>query len=412
MEKIYVEENQKKKKNTRLGISVGLSFAVAFVAIVSILFVGTSGTTYSLDDVTTLPVTLTTIAPTQQVIDASGTFDVKPYSAEGVSNPIYCVESAQGYEPGITLTRVKKNGGDYVIEDAGFIYLLTKISNMSVKAADVQVTNGTVSDADKVKFVNSWLRQTAIWSYLGRTGATGSKDIYGPSNASALYAVKELHAGDIGNAVNYLQPTDSTKSFYELVGLNKIVDDAYGYRNSSTLLTIGLTKASDKFTMTKGYLKSDKINVKYDNTGLISDHADTYSITLSNAPSGTKVYGINSSGKEELIKDLKNISYSKYKQLYLYVPASGVKGTVKFSMGISGNFEVYTGYYYENGNAQRVTTVDKVRMVRNSGEDFTLTKAPDTASNASRIMYIIGMVVLLSGLGILYVNIKNQKQYQ
>lgn len=412
MEKIYVEENQKKNKNTRLGISVGLSFAVAFAAIVSILFVSMSGTTYSLDDVTTLPATITTVAPTHEIADEDGLFRVHPYSAQGISNPIYCVESNVDYEANITLSRVKKSGGgEYVIEDVGFIYLLTKIANLSVNASDIN-SSTTISDADKVKYVNAWLKQTAIWSYLGRIGAANSSPSYSADKAATLYALDSLNVTETGSLVANLTTTDSTKSFYELVGLKDIVDTAYNNRKNTTYLSVGLTKASDKFTVTKGYLKSDKIIVKYDNTGVISGKSDTYSLTLSNAPKGTKVYGINSSGKEELIKDLKNVSYSKYKSLYLYVPTSEVKGTVKFSVGITGKFEVYTGYYYENGTAQRVTTVDKVAMSRNAGEDFTITKAPDTASNASRIMYIVGMVVLLSGLGILYVNIKNQKQYQ
>ncbi len=84
MEKIYVEENKKKKMNTRLGISVGLSFAVAFAAIVSILFVSMSGTTYSLDDVTTLPATIKTLAPTNMIKETTNSdpqFIVHPYSA-------------------------------------------------------------------------------------------------------------------------------------------------------------------------------------------------------------------------------------------------------------------------------------------------------------------------------------------
>ena len=412
MEKIYVEENQKKNKNTRLTVSVGLSFAVAFAAIVSILFVSMSGTTYSLDDVTTLPTTITTNEPGAQ-IQAGENFVVKEYSAQGVTNPIYCVESAKGFEYPQTLSRVKKSGGgEYVIEDVGFIYLLTKLANLSVDASDINSTVD-ISNDKKARYVEAWLNQTAIWSYLGRIGAENSKEDYSAANAAALYAVDSLNVSDAAdNITTTLTTTDSTKSFYELVGLKTIVDAAYTYHPKTTYLNVGLTKASDKFTVTKGYLKSDRINVKYDNTGVISDQSDTYSLTLSNAPKGTKVYGINSSGKEELIKDLKNVSYSKYKSLYLYVPTSEVKGTVKFSVGITGKFEVYTGYYYENGTAQRVTTVDKVAMSRNAGEDFTITKAPDTASNASRIMYIVGMVVLLSGLGILYVNIKNQKQYQ
>ena len=196
--------------------------------------------------------------------------------------------------------------------------------------------------------------------------------------------------------------------------MNTILDKAILSHNSGNVLNVSVSGNGNKFTYANDRLKSDKITVKIGTSGLISDFSDNYTIKLGNAPKGTQVYGINASGKEELIKDLDNVSYSKYQQLYLYVPAKEVKGKVDFTLSVQANFEVYTGYYYEptSGTAQRVTTVDKFSHAKVAGMPFNITKAPDTGTDASSIMYIIGMVVLLSGLGILYVNIKNQKQYQ
>ncbi len=420
MEKIYIEENQKKKKNNHLSVSVGLSFGVAFIAIVSILFVSMSGTTYSLPTVDTLPTKITTLAPTHVIKPTAPAasmgienFSVEPYSAQGISHPVYCVESAMGYTPA-ELSR------DGEITDEGFIYLLTKIENLDVGTV---TPSGSVTADQAKSFVKSWLGQTAIWMYLGSTGAANSKsvfdgddeppvpNIYIDSNINALTNINALQVNDAD--LNTLGNITSSTSFYKQTGLDAILTKAIQNHNKSDVLNATITKSSDKFVLTSNnYLKSDKVTVKIGTSGLISDIDDNYSIVLNNVPTGTKVYGINANGKEEEIKDLTKVSYSKYQQFYLYVPADKVTGTVNFTASIKAAFEVYTGYFYKAAGAQRVTTVDKVAKMKNPGVPFTITRTPDTASNASSIMYIVGMIVLLSGLGILYVNIKNQKQYQ
>lgn len=432
MEKIYIEENQRKQKNYRLSVSVGMSFAVAFIAIVSILFISLSGTTYSSPDVATLPKTITTLQPTAKLVPTAptaaysiGLFTVEPYSAQGISTPVYCVESAVNYRTA-TLNRVTSP-----IDDEGFIYLLTKIETMNIDMNKVAFSgndvNGSALTADAAKkYLKSWIGQTAIWMYLGSTGAPNSKTTYGDSANTQVYVA--ANRNDLYN-INTLKIRNMTQdefgtigvstsglSFYKDTGMNEIVNAAISYHGQEDVLTVGLSKASDKFVTSGKYLKSDKITVRLGATGNISDVSDTYAIKLSNAPAGSKVYGINKSGKEEEIKDLSKVSFNTYNQFYVYIPFKKVdkKETINFTVEITGNFEVYTGYYYETSEvpAQRVTTVDKVSVAKNKGVSFSVALAPDTGVDASSIMYIVGMVVLLSGLGILYVNIKNQKQYQ
>ena len=424
MEKIYIEENQRKQKNNRLSVSVGLSFAVAFIAIVSILFVSLSGTTYSLPSVNTLPATITAQQPTIKLIPTAPLstnpayqireFDVEPYSAQGITTPVYCVESAVNYST-VTLNKAKTP-----IDDEGFIYLLTKIETMNVDTSKLSYTG--VNEADAKKYVKNWIGQTAIWMYLGSIGAPNSKtrpgsttQIYVASNVTDLYAIKTLDVQTITlDPVGTISSTGT--SFFKDNGMDTVLTNAISFHGKEDVLTVGLSKASDKFIVSGKYLKSDKITVKLGATGNISEVSNTYAIKLSNAPTGTKVYGINKSGKEEEIKDLSKVDYNTYSQFYVYVPFKKVekKETINFTVQITGDFEVYTGYYYEpsSGTAQRVTTVDKFSYSKNKGVPFTVVLAPNTGVNASSIMYIVGMVVLLSGLGILYVNIKNQKQYQ
>lgn len=417
MEKIYIEENQKQKMSAKLTASVGLSFVVAFVAIVSILFISMGGTTYSLDP-DDLPDTITTNdAQTALIPTASNAedFETNPYSTTigGATKTIYCVESAIGYES----TTLNKGGS---ISDEGFIYLLTSIANLNVGSV---TPSGSVSAEDAQKYIKSWLGQTAIWMYLGAINAPNSKDVYGgegepntkdvyvPGNKSILYGVNSIKVTQRMSEIGTI--TTSSGSFYSNSGLNAILDRAISAHGSSTVLSLDVSVDNPtSFVLKNDYLKSDKIKVKLGSSGLISDVVDDYKIQLDNAPEGTKVYGVTTSGTEEQITNLNKVSYNKYQNLYVYVPANKVKQKVEFSLEVFGSFNVYTGSYYTATGAQKVTTIDLTTKTKNDGVDFSITPAPDTGTDASSIIYIIGMVVLLSGLGILYVNIKNQKQYQ
>ncbi len=435
MEKIYIEENQ--KKNNKLSVSVGLSFAVAFIAIVSILFVSMSGVTYSIDNVDSLPATITTETAGMELMPnelspsfASGDYDessfaVHTYSAQinGASKPVYCVESAIAYKTA-TLNKGKR------IEDEGFIYLLTKLEALNITANDLTIderTAGSLPAATAVEYAKYWITQTAIWMYLGVNNEPNSitlpgdsTQVYTAGHKNDLYSLKSFQ---VGRTTSLGTVGAKTNSLYKDFGVNTILDTAIRFHGRQDVLDIGASKASDKFTLVNNdtFLKSDKITINLSTEGITAAAASTYKIKLTGAPEGTKVYGVNNAqgdannGNEELITNLNAVDYSKYQQLYVYVPADKVTQNVEFTLEVDGDFEVITGYYYEPGtagSAQRVTHIGKYSYTKNTGVDFSLSPAPDTGTDASSILYIIGMIVLLSGLGILYVNIKNQKQYQ
>ena len=436
MEKIYIEENQ--KKNNKLSVSVGLSFAVAFIAIVSILFISMSGVTYSIDNVDSLPATITTEAAGMELMPTSpsfgsGNYDetsymVHTYSAQinGSSKPVYCVESAIAYKAA-SLNKGKR------IEDEGFIYLLTKLDALQIDTSKIafrNATSGTLSQEDAIKYTRYWLTQTAIWMYLGVNNEPNSitlpgdsTQVYTAGHKNDLYSIMELQVGRAPSASGYVSVVSGGVSLYKDLGVDTILDTAIRFHGRQDVLDIGASKTSDKFTLVNNdtFLKSDKITINLSTEGITAAAASTYKIKLTGAPEGTKVYGVNNAqgdannGNEELITNLNAVDYSKYQQLYVYVPADKVTQKVEFTLEVDGDFEVITGYYYEPGtagSAQRVTHIGKYSYTKNTGVDFSLSPAPDTGTDASSILYIIGMIVLLSGLGILYVNIKNQKQYQ
>ncbi len=422
MEKIYIEEKQKNNKKLHLSVSVGLSFAVAFVAMFSILFISLSGTSYAAPNMSaTLPTTFTTGEDEyfigSETPSGSVAYSVPIFTAQNVDTPIFCVESLIEFA---TNTKYVREGE---IKDEGFIYLLTKLEALNVKDSDISenssnpyvTTNNPYSKADVVK---TWIEQTAIWAYLGRTQG------YNPSRTRDDYkasGVVTTLAG-INKIIFQYSPTQETlgelyingSTFYNKYGVADIVNTAISYYNTTTLLTVSAKKNGTAFTETNGYMKSSKIDVTISTTGGIAQASNTYKISLGNAPAGTKLYGLNGN-KEEEITNLNAVDYTKYKSFYIYVPKNKITETITFSVTVNGSFDVYTGYYYKPDNAaagQHVITVDTVEKSKPANLEFTLAPAPDTGVNISKLMYIVGMIVLLSGLGILYVNIKNQKQYQ
>lgn len=421
MEKIYIEEKQKNNKKLHLSISVGLSFAVAFVAMFSILFISLSGTSYAAPSVTTLPTSFTTKTTEFAVVDYNGDdgyYDTPIFTAENVDSPVFCVESAREFANNTLYTR------DGEINDEGFIYLLSKLSALDVKDADIVAgsTLDTSIGLSKSQIVKSWIKQTAIWAYLGRAGgiySSTASDIYknaGVVNDLASKASVKFYAEDASIDPVILSIADSSK-IYAKYGVANIINTALSYKFSTTVLTVKATKASGNFGEPEGgYMKSPEVTVNVNATGGITTNPTTYSVSLGNAPEGTKVKGVKSNGQEVELSasDLNAVSISAYQGLYVYVPANKVTETVTFSLTIKANFKVYTGYYYktQNSNDQRIITIDLVDKPKSSSVEFTLTPTPDTGVNVSKLMYIVGMIVLLSGLGILYVNIKNQKQYQ
>ena len=421
MEKIYVEENQKNNKKMHLSVSVGLSFAVAFIAMVSILFVSLSGTTFAAPDVSTLPSEFTTSEGDVFISPVDGAqYGVAVLGAQNVDTPIFCVEADLEFSQS---TAYKRDGE---IKDEGFIYLLTRLESLNVPESDVTDVDGTnypfgnfgYSRSDLVKV---WLKQTAIWAYIGRSGSDPAHSGSTYSNANVVNSLSNITTLQVraeGSVQGMIKLADSSK-LYKKYNIDQIVNTALTYYNKTSVLNLSVKKTSDDFEKTGNYMKSNAINVTMGVTGGIATNEDTYSITLNGAPNGTKVYGVNASNKEvDITNNLSSVSYSQYKKLYVAVPTSAIEENLNFGLTVKGKFEVYTGYYYKpveqqpSGFGQRIITVDKLSKGKQATVEFSIVKAPDTGLDVSKIMYIVGMIVLLSGLGILYVNIKNQKQYQ
>ena len=430
MEKIYVDQEQQQRKQKRnrkfnsLNISLGLSFAVAFVAIASILFVSLSGTSYAVDDQETLPKDLTTMdhlgTDILTAVPTTGTHGVTVYHAKDASDNqylVYCLESNIHYVANADLSWSKD------IEDYGLIYLTSKLNNITVSTSDFGGISAT--DAEKIKY---WITQTAIWSYLGKAQANPTIDAPEFINGSAYEAaknVKSLNYQNDGATPGGSIATSNTEPFFTKYNVVAIIDKALDYHKKGIdPLVLKINKAGGNFSLAEGdkYLRSPKLTVSYTpaEDGL-SSVKDNYSLSLVGAPEGSYIEGINKATKKAVklsADDLKNLKLSEYTEFYVVVPKDKItEANKKFVVNTDGNFEVLTGYYYsgeKNGTAaQTITTLKKITVSRNDTTQLQVTYAPDvpnTAVSVSQSIYLIGLIVLLSGLGILYVNVKKQQK--
>ena len=80
---------------------------------------------------------------------------------------------------------------------------------------------------------------------------------------------------------------------------------------------------------------------------------------------------------------------------------------------VIGSFTTYEGNYYVAAGAQTISSVDTVTNNKDVGSEFTIDYTPDipdTGISAAQTVYFIGLIVLLSGVGIIYANVKPTEQ--
>lgn len=409
MEKIYeTKTNPKKKAFTGKNVTIGLTLGVALIAIISVLALSVSRNSYALDEVTSsLPTEVTTELAGEKIIGEQSLIELFPYRDKTSEKRLYCLESGVAFQENTLM--IKENS----ITDKGLIYLSARVEKIKVSASDFEgITE------DQAKAIETWTKQNAFWYYLAAINAEGSDPEYN-AKMEAVKNEKQVHTASIFNAF----PAGNTTAFFDKYGINSIIARALQLHNSSDpILDIYFNKATNTWTKTDAGYKSGKITILFRGAEGFTDLVEapkTFDLSINGAPNGTKVIAINktTNKEEDVTSKLKGLSSSTYSDFYLVVPVGSVEKNKNYNMtlGATGIFKKYGGYYYvakdSSIKAQRVTTIGIDTEVKSSGTDLALTITEDTALDVSQSIYFIGLIVLLSGLGILYANVKKQKEY-
>ncbi len=423
MEKIYIENNKQNNKNFLHSKSVLGTFALAIIAVIAIVIVGVNQTSYAIPEVSNkLPDTFVTAA-----IDLNKTVNtyepshpVNPYTTteEYGSLKLFCMQPYLDFAGGITYKKGDK------ISDSGLLYLLAYLS--SDKFDDLF---NDYNDNEKLRTsIKNWTSQMSIWMYLNDSRVT-------PDSVIKNYAFKEGIVDKITNAkLLTVNGDDSCKytdvyttSFgYSVSGecvsvstgnltdtfyvkfVKDRVDEAVTHRGESTENVLKINKASDNFSVTSDekYYQTSQISV----TASTSGNFNGYSVELESAPEGSFI--VNENGNKLNENELTNMS--KDSKFYIRVPVDKVnEKNKKIEISVTGSFTTLEGnYYISQDSAKEYQTVAAVKTVTSdvqTGAEFILNytpEVPDTGLSTAQTVYFIGLIVLLSGIGIIYANVK------
>ena len=322
-----------------------------------------------------------------------------PFYAEDSTGTyqLYCSDRNNGNFTGAyTLTKDKRL-------DYGFTHILVKQDSIYTNDTytrkfqnnQAPVAADSSFNAISKEMVNTWITQMAIWGYQGSISSSELNN--------GLLAYKAF-SGD--RTLEYELFSDAAFTS----GLSaKALWDTYVVSEINGAKELNAKSPYDA-TMT---MKVDGEWAKIDGTnnvksGLISTsissgNTGTYSLTFDNAPQGTKVY--TEDGKE--VTDLKSIPVSS--KIYLVVPKSDKKEDYKFSVNASSTLTYDAAYQYVDKVGGHQPSILVGPESKDLSASIEMTLAPDTALSVSNSIYFLGFLILISGVFVIYANVKTKE---
>ena len=177
--------------------------------------------------------------------------------------------------------------------------------------------------------------------------------------------------------------------------IKKLVDAAL---NAQGAKNFSLVKASDDLTLNGDWYWSSEFAVQ----STTWDDLETYDISVGGID-GAKVVDVDGN-------DMQTTGVSKDKKFKVLIPKSSVNSNSQtLSVVARGKFNGLDGSYYVatiDGEHQKVVGVSGKVVYVDADASIEVVGAPDTAKNAIQILYFIGLIILLSGVGIIYANTK------
>ena len=272
----------------------------------------------------------------------------------------------------------------YLLED-GFSEVLEQGSNPGTETAQPRGKD----------MVNLWITQAAIWNLQNSISSTEL------NNDPIRYTLSNIGYYKLTSGSGTLSSATLWKKVVDLVNSATNAKDP----NTATLSVEGNTN----WTKSDNILKTDLLTMASS-----SDLANifNYSLSLENAPEGTKIYKEDGT---DITNNLNNIDGNT--KIYVVVDRSKIDSKKEYVFKL--NAKAVAGYdaayqYVDNikqcNNEACQPSVLVGPEVREMSNSVELKITPDTASSISNTIYYIGFIILLSGVGIIYANIRPRKQ--
>jgi len=229
--------------------------------------------------------------------------------------------------------------------------------------------------------------QAAVWTYLQKTDTTFQSSYTGTTT------------------YDNVATTDTTNGPV----IKTLVD--YGLNNStavSPVINFSMSDSDFELSADGNYMVSKNITV----SGTPADNLSGITLALDSAPDGTIITEI-SNGNENDITDLSTHTFSNGAIIKIKVPKDKLDANNKsFNLTATATFkDMLTGHEYTTGDSQyqNVVIVTKENKTATVTQNFNVSykvSVPNTGKNSSLALYIIGLIVLLSGIGVIYANVK------
>ena len=394
MEKIYMHDNQRQKvrRARKRGSSV-TAVLVAVVAVAALIAVGFGQISFAIpEEGVTLGnefISKTPDASTMIYGETSG-FGVNELLTSD-NKHVFCIERDINYYGDLKYVKSER------VLDSGLLYLMSNIyPNKKIMDGDTELPVG----------VQVWLSQSAVWIYVAINGYENNTQMTDDVMEKILLE-NQLYDKDM-NVVAKIDDDDKAAGYSSLMekyGIFKLLQDAQklGTAPSNSL---NVTKKSEGVSMTSDgkFYQTDYIEV----VGTVLSESigsfNGYELKTKNAPEGTMI--IDKDGNE--IKDVTNLAPGT--KFAFKIPVDKVtEENKKIEVNVLGSFDSYAADIYVADTSQTVTSVSKVNNNLSVPLDVDLNytpTVPDTALDNSATLYIIGLILLLSGLGIFYTSAK------
>ena len=391
MEKIYMHDNQNKKvrRARKRGSSV-TTVLVAIVAVAALIVVGFGQISFAIpEEGVTLGNEFTSATPDANTIvyGQNSKFGVNSLLTDKGQH-VFCIERDVDYKGDLKYVKSER------VLDSGLLYIMSNVyPNKKIMDGENELPVG----------VQVWLSQSAVWIYAATSGYKNNTEMTKEVVEGILYET-ELYGKD-GTVLISLSEDEEYQSLYDKYGLLELLIEAkkLGTAPSNSL---DVTKKSEGVSMTSDgkYYQTGFVDV----VGTVLSESigsfNGFELKLNKAPEGTMV--VDKDGKE--ITDLTNLEPGT--KFAFKVPVDKVKEeNKKMEVSVLGSFDSYAADIYVAEGSQTVTSVSKINNNLSVPLDLELNYAPtvpNTALNNSATLYIIGLILLLSGLGIFYTSAK------
>ena len=295
---------------------------------------------------------------------------------------VFCINRTVQYVPGATYqkqTETVPYAITYIIAHAEEYY--KAIGTYSINC-NTSLYKCTSPASEQAQMEQSWFTQVAIWKYQNNNEFVNI-------SISDSDIIEDTHA--------YLYSSRAAVLWREA---DKLVAAAKKATDPGTVTNLAFSYDG------KNELDKNNKTVKTSIISLQTNGVSSYSVNLASAPAGTKIY--SQDGKE--ITDLNNVTVTRF---YLVMPIDNVDNyTYDFNITAKATgYTYYKGYKYTSGANQPLVLVTKDSKDLDASINIKGSNLEDTGLSVADSIYLVGFLILLAGVGVVYLNAK-QKQAQ